>query len=158
MTTADISHDVYRSRLQAVIESLRYWIPSVADAARVEELETPEFWKMIVTPRTAGGCPFELLLRSDRKFDIIIGGEIYEDLDMMPFEDFLPLVEAISQGRVVQRRWTSITTGALREVETIVTFANGSIWSRSRIEKAVADTIPREAAERNDRHFLPYRR
>lgn len=158
MTTAEMSHDVYRSRLQTVVESLRYWIPSVADAARFEEMESPEYWKMSVNPRVAGACPIELLLRSDRRFDIIIGGEIYEDLEMIAFEDFLPLVEAVSQGRVLQRRWVSTATGALREVETIVTFANGKVWSRTRIEKAVADKIPREATQRQDRHFLSYRR
>ena len=158
MTSADISHDVYRSRLQTVVESLRYWIPSVADAARVEEMESPGYWKMIVTPRVSGACPFELLLRTDRRFDIMIGGETYEDLEMMPFEEFLPLAEAISQGRVLQRRWVSTATRALREVETLVTFAKGKVWSQSRIEKAVADHVPRDAAERQDRHFLPYRR
>ena len=158
MTSADISHDVYRSRLQTVVESLRYWIPSVADAARVEELESPDYWRMTVSPHVTGACPFELLLRSDRRFDIQIGGEIHEDLEMMLFEDFLPLAEAITQGRVVQRRWVSTATGALREVETIVTFVSGNVWSQSRIEKAVADKIPRQAAERRDRHFLPYRR
>jgi len=28
--------DVFRSRLQATITALRYWAPSVADAARLE--------------------------------------------------------------------------------------------------------------------------
>ena len=68
------------------------------------------------------------------------------------------MAEAISQGRVLQRRWVSAATRALREVETLVTFAKGKVWSQGRIEKAVADRVPRDAAERQDRHFLPYRR
>lgn len=163
MSSLDLSHDVYRSRLQTVIESLRYWIPSIADAARVEETEAPEYWKMWVSPAVAGACPFELILRSDRRCDLVIAGEVYEDLAMLAFEDFLPLCEAIAQGRVIQRRWTSPATAALCDVETIVTFANSKTWTGSRAVNSrtsgpISAKVSREAAARHDRHFLAYRR
>ena len=34
--------DVFRSRLQTTITALRYWAPSVADAARLDEDETSD--------------------------------------------------------------------------------------------------------------------
>jgi hypothetical protein len=158
MSSAGQSEDTYRARLQAVIASLRYWIPSVADAARVEEMETADFWKMGVLPRVAGACPFELLLRSgDRRLDLAIAGEIYEDLDMLPFEDFQPLVEAISEGRVLQRSWISPVTAAPIDHETVVTFANGKVW-RGQRARGPASSEMREAGQVVERHFLPYRR
>jgi len=158
MSSAGQSEDTYRARLQAVIASLRYWIPSVADAARVEEMETADFWKMGVLPKVAGACPFELLLRSnDRKLDLAIAGEMYEDLDILPFEDFQPLVEAISEGRVVQRTWISPVTAALVDHETMITFASGKIWRGHRAAGPASNEV-REAAQVHDRHFLPYRR
>ncbi len=54
--------DVFRSRLQATIMALRYWAPSIADAARLEDTETSDYWKIIVTPAMASACPFELIL------------------------------------------------------------------------------------------------
>ena len=45
--------DVFRSRLQSTITALRYWAPSIADAARLEETETSDYWKIIVAPRRA---------------------------------------------------------------------------------------------------------
>ena len=49
--------DVFRSRLQSTITALRYWAPSVADAARLEEAETSDYWKIIVTPAVAERLP-----------------------------------------------------------------------------------------------------
>lgn len=159
MTASDLSDDVFRSRLQTVVAGMRYWIPSVADAARVEETETNEYWKITVTPRVAGACPLEMKLRADRRLDIRIGGETFKDLEMMPFEDFLPLADAVSEGRVRQRSWISPATGTVRDVETEVTFANGKVWCKSRSGSGRDDANKeRDTAERRDRHFLPYRR
>jgi hypothetical protein len=154
---AATSEDVYHARLRAVIESLRYWMPSVADCARVEETEAAGYWKMGVTPRTQGACPFELIMRGDQRFDLMIGGETFEDLEI-PFEDVMPLVDSISAGRVVQRRWISVATAALRDVETIVTFDNGRTWTGSRSAKPVPGHAHAQSCEKSDRVFLPYRR
>ena len=49
--------DVFRSRLQTTITALRYWAPSIADAARIEEAETGDYWKIVVAPRLAQRLP-----------------------------------------------------------------------------------------------------
>ena len=48
-----IADDVFRSRLQSTITALRYWAPSIADAAHIEEAETGNYWKIIVAPTLA---------------------------------------------------------------------------------------------------------
>ena len=70
----------------------------------------------------------------------------------------LPLLEAITAGRVVQRRWISRATGACRAVESIVTLADGTQWRDGRTTGSVAEAVPRDETERHDHHFLPYRR
>lgn len=159
MTASDISDDVFRSRLQTAVAGMRYWIPSIADAARVEESETNEYWRITVIPRVSGACPLELKLRVDRRLDITIGGETFKNIEMMPFEDFVPLADAVSEGRVRQRSWISPVTGTVRDVETMVTFANGKVWSKSRSGSGCDEASePRDTGERRERHFLPYRR
>ena len=155
------SDDTIRSRLQSTIASLRYWVPSIADAARVDETERSGLWQISVTPRVAGACPFELILKTDRSsrsFDCVIGGEVYEDRDLASPDEFLPLVEAIADGKVIQRRWLSSATGVLRKVETVVSLANGKIWRQGREVGAAAADTGTDAVEQRDRHFLPYRR
>ena len=155
------SDDTIRSRLQSTIASLRYWVPSIADAARVDETERSGFWQISVTPKIAGACPFELILKTDRssgRFDCVIGGEVYEDRDLASPDEFLPLVEAIADGRVIQRRWLSTATGVLCGVETIVTLGNGRTWQQLRETAPAAADVGGDAVEHRDRHFLPYRR
>ena len=119
--------DVFRSRLHSTITALRYWAPSVADAAHIEETETGYYWKIIVTPTLTQACPFELILHFDQRYDLAIAQESYERLPIESFEIFLPFVEAVSEGSVVQRHWVSRLTGLERSVETLVTLANGYI-------------------------------
>lgn len=149
--------DVYRSRLQATIEGLRYWIPTVADVAHVSEREGDRFWKMSVTPAAANACPFELVLRTDQCHDLVIGGETFEDLPTKSLDAFVPLVEAIAEGRVMQCHWTSAATGTQTAVETIVTLSDGREWSSARMLTPLASDNP-DAVIASARHFVPYRR
>lgn len=152
-----VADDVYRSRLQATIAGLRYWVPTIADAARIEQTEEHDFWKLSVTPAVAAACPFELMLRSDQHYDIVVAGEMFEDQSVTSLELFLPLVDAIAAGRVIQRRTESVATGASLAVETRVALADGSLWSRRRSLPG-GDLIATDDAAIHDRHFLPYRR
>ena len=153
-----LPNDAMYSRLRATIESLRYWVPTIADVARVAESETPAQWKVAITPNIESACPLELALGSTQRYTLTIAGESYSDRAIVSLDLFLPLLEAISEGRVVQRRWVSLATGAVRAIETIVTLADGSTWRDGRTLEAVVAAIPRESTERHDRHFLPYRR
>jgi hypothetical protein len=150
--------DVFRSRLQSTITALRYWAPSIADAAHVEEAETGYYWKMIVTPTLAQGCAFELILHFDQRYDLVVDDETYESLPIESFEIFVPFVEAIADGNVVQRRWISRLTGLERSVETLVTMGGGGIWRESRGEPHLMPSLEDDGTELRERRFLPYRR
>jgi hypothetical protein len=48
--------DIFRSRLQSTITALRYWAPSIADAARLDETEASDYWRLTVKPKVASAC------------------------------------------------------------------------------------------------------
>jgi hypothetical protein len=150
--------DVFRSRLQATIMALRYWAPSVADAARLEDTETSDYWKIIVTPAMASACPFELILHAEQRYDLSIADETYQNRPIESFDWFVPFAEAIADGRVVQRHWISRLTGIERSVETLVTLAGGGIWREGRGASPRMPTLDDDGTELRERRFLPYRR
>jgi hypothetical protein len=150
--------DLFRSRLQTTITALKYWAPSIADAARIEESETGNYWKIRVAPFLANACPFELILHFDQRLDLAIDDETYEGLPIESFDIFLPFVEAIADGRVVQRRWLSRLTGLERSVETLVMLAGGGIWREGRGAAFARPSLDDDGTELRERRFLPYRR
>jgi hypothetical protein len=150
--------DVFRARLQTTITALRYWAPSIADAARLKESETGDYWKLAVTPEVPSGCPFELVLYGDQRYDLHIGGENYDSRPIESFEWFLPMAEAVADGRVVRRHWISRLTGLERAVETLVTLPNGGVWREARGEVHWTPTLDDDGTELRERRFLPYRR
>ncbi len=146
--------DIFLARLQLTITTLRYWTPSIADAASVEESESASFWRLHVTPRLPEACPFELILRADRFYDIAVAGEEYGARPIDSLDLFVPLVEAIATGSVFQRRWTSAATGAPRAIETIVLLGGGREWRGA--EPPPPEIL--DGAEYADHYFLPYTR
>jgi hypothetical protein len=151
--------DVFRSRLESTITALRYWAPSVADAARLDEKETGDYWRLKVMPRVASACPFDLILHMDQRYDIVIAGENYESRPIETFEWFVPFADAVAEGNIVQRRWISRFTGMERAIETVVTLPGGSIW-REENGNGQGGPVPMsdDGAEVRERRFLPYRR
>ncbi len=150
--------DVFRSRMQTTITALRYWAPSIADAARLQESETSEHWEIIVTPVVASACPFELTLHTDQCYDLAIGGETYERRPIETFDWFVPFAEAVAMGNVVQRRWISRLTGLERSVETVVSLPNGDVWREGTGVSHSMPTLDDDGTELRERRFLPYRR
>ena len=148
--------DVYRSRLEAAIAGLRYWIPTVSDVARVAEHTGDGYWKLSLVPHAAGACPFEFVLRNDQKHDVVIAGEVFEDLPTPSLEVFTHLADAIAQGRVVQCHWRSAATDIESAVETIVMLADGREWSRARYLTRMVDDNP-DGFIATEHHFAPYR-
>ena len=150
--------DVFRAQLQSTITALRYWAPSIADAARVEEQETADYFKIAMTPFITAGCPFELILHNDQKYDLAIAGETYEDRPMPSLDLFLPFAEAIADGNVVHRRYVSRLTGLQHSTETRVTLADGYLWRESRSHVDESPSLDDDRTELLERRFLPYRR
>jgi hypothetical protein len=150
--------DLFRSRLQTTITALKYWAPSIADAARIEETETGSFWKIAVAPLLAGACPFELILHFHQYYDVAVAEEAYEGLPLQSFDHFLPLVTAIADGRIVQRHWMSRLTGLERAVETLVMLPGDGIWREGRGASSQRPSLDDDGSELRERCFLPYKR
>lgn len=151
--------DVFRAHLQSTTAELARWAESIRDVAGAVVAEGPGFWKLTVTPRTWGACPFELLLRSDQKLDITLAKETYEDRPMPSLDRFPVLVRAIADGHVVERHWRSLDTGALAIVETIITPSTGEPWRDHRLVTGDGHAAaPGPRLSMLDRHFLPFRR
>lgn len=149
--------DAFRSRLQVTIAALRYWVPAVSDAARIEERDSDGAWHLTVRPLFKAACPFTLTLSTNRTWGLSINGVTYSDQPIETLDMFQPLVEAISEGRVVHRRWISVNTGLETQVETIVDLGNDQTWTG---EHFIVGQPHRgdEGVVSQDHHFLPYRR
>lgn len=150
--------DRFRSRLQAAIASLRYWIPSIADSAAITQTDADDYWEISIEPHTPGACPFELVLRADGKHDMMIASETYEDEPTEDLDLFVPFAQAIANGSVIRRIYTARATRTPLAIETIVELADGTSWQRRRdLETGLNGDLPHDVVVR-DRHFLPYRR
>lgn len=148
-----LSDDTFRAYLERTTAALTAWRGFVADVAlclvSVEERNV----RLDLVPTTRLACPVELVLYSKQRYDIAIAGEVYEDLVLTGREEFVPLLTAITEGRVVTRTELSAVSNRPVAVETIVTLSSGQHWRRRRqIAPAEAETICR------DHHYLAYRR
>jgi hypothetical protein len=144
--------------LDATIEQLRYWVPTISDVARVTEVTDSGTWTLALTPRVSSACPVSLTLKNDGRFDIIIGGEVYGDRALGTLDQIVRLLECITEGQVIQRQWVRPSTGTPCGTETIVTLAPGLVWHGVDDGATAEAGSPNATAERHDRHFLPYRR
>lgn len=150
--------DRYRARLQAAITAVRYWIPSIADQAAIEETNGDDYWEIDIAPHVRGACPIELVLRSDGMHDLVIASETYEDLPTDNLDLFVPLLAAVSRGNVIRRVHTSAATRMPLAIETIVDLEKGNVWRRRRdIDAGLTGPAAGEIIIR-DHHFLPYKR
>ena len=116
-----LDEKAYLSRLQATIASLRYWKPAISDAARVEESEADGTWQFSVSPHVASACPFSFTLSRTGLFSLTINGEHYAERPVESLDLFVTLAEAIVEGRVIERCWSSPLTGIQTHVASLVT-------------------------------------
>jgi hypothetical protein len=147
--------DVFRTKLDRTITGLRQWSDALTDCARVEQEDAARYWRLAVRPLAAGACPLELILHHRQRCDLAIAEESYEERAVAEFDLLLPLVEAITNGRVLTRFKKSANTGAALAVETHVQLAGGEVWQATR--RLRPHTIPGPTIL-EDRWFLPYRR
>lgn len=136
--------------VEATIEQLRYWVPTISDVARTLEARDGPSWFLSIEPHLAAACPVAIALKQSGLFDISIAGETYDDRTLASLDQLVLLLERITDGHVIQRKWISAATGAAQGVETIVLLTQGVVWREGQ--------EPDGGSERRDRHFLPYRR
>jgi hypothetical protein len=152
------SDDVYRKQLADTIDALSTWAHDNRDVAKVEITPKTTYWKMTVTPDVVGACPFELLLRADHRFNVAIGGEVYEDKPIDTFGFFTMLARAIGRGNVERIEVRNALTGTLEAVETRVTLEDGWAWIGERRTAPRGTRRLDVAEELRTQGYLPYRR
>lgn len=136
--------------VEATIEQIRYWVPTISDVARTVEARDGESWLLSLEPHLSTACPVAIALRQSGRFDISLAGETYEDCALDTLDQLVVLLERIVDGGVIQRKWVSAATGAPQGIETHIRLGPGLVWSNG--------PKPDGGAECRDRHFLPYRR
>ena len=151
-----LATDAYLAKLEQTIASLKAWTGFIADVASVETSDGASSWRLVIRPKAPQACPVELLLRHDQLYDIAGASEVYEDQPADDLELFLPLLEAVAEGRVVTRTEQSKATGAVYAVETRIAAAAGRTWVRRR-ELPAARLADPEQTVFADRHYTPYR-
>ena len=136
--------------VEATIEQIRYWVPTISDVAHTVEAREGESWLLSLEPHQSTACPVAIALRQSGRFDISLAGETYEDRALETLDQLVLLLERIVGGNVIQRKWVSAATGAPQGIETHVHLGPGLVWRNG--------MAPEGGAECRDRHFLPYRR
>lgn len=152
------SDDVYRSHLAKTISTLENWAQSMADCAVIDTEIQSSFWKMVALPLIPGPCPLELMLRADQRFNVQIGGEVYEDKPVDAFSFFPMLARAVAAGRVERISIKNALTGTLEAIETRVTLEDGWAWIGERRVTARTQRRADNAQVHSIHRFLPYRR
>lgn len=147
----------FKTRFNAVVMTLRAWSETLADVAEIERTESVIAWRLAMAPRTAGGCPFEFVLRSDAHYDIAIDTEVFPDCAIEDLEAFPQLLRSITDGAVTIHETVTAATGTSYSVETTVSVPNGQTWRRVRYNSSL---LGRDAPElvSHSRLFIPYRR
>lgn len=136
--------------VEATIEQIRYWVPTISDVAQTVEAREGESWLLSLEPHLATACPVAIALRQNGRFDIALAGETYEDRALDTLDQLVLLLERVVDGGVIQRKWISAATGASQGLETHVHLGPGLVLRNG--------PAPDGDAECRDRHFLPYRR
>lgn len=152
------STDVYRSKLLTTFEQLKALASPLATVAHIDHLATRDFIKLALVPNAPNACAVELMLRTDQFYDIAIANEFYEDCPVENFDDFAPLIRAITQGNVAQRRHTSRATGTERAIETLITLPSGTLWRKGHVHPDTAPIIAESDTLISTRNFVPYQR
>ena len=70
-----LADDVYKSRLRSNIVALETWLAGLRDMAAIDVEGDDASWRAAVSPGLREACPFELVLRTDQKFDLSVGRE-----------------------------------------------------------------------------------
>lgn len=151
------SDDTFRKQLQHVIAALETWAKEMQPWASIEAGPADGAWRISAVPHAPTACPFEIILRPDRKFDMVVGSEVYEDRPLDALTDIPQMVRSIANGRILIRRWKGQATGLLYSIETVVDLP-GTDEGHFRQRNPLAPPIDDVELEAELETFAPYRR
>ncbi len=110
-----------------------------------------------VKPKAAGACPFRLELRQDRTFDVVLDELRIVNQPIADLDFFLPFVEAIAAGHVVNSKLSSAATG-MSLFRTSAVEVGDVVWTPAG-EPHISDVATGYGlgVVRQDTHFIAYR-
>lgn len=147
-----LSHDAYRLALVELERQLEDWADAFRAHAEIEIHRGAESLSVAAQPHAPGACGFELVLRPDQQFDLVVAGETFEDQPILAMARLRDLAVAIARGDVVRRVISSAATGRVLFRETEIKAASGSWTGVQRFAEAEPEaTVCRTIC------FLPYR-
>lgn len=152
------SDTVYRDDLERTIASLEAWARDYSDVSEVHYFSEGFNWRMTSQPYVSGACALDLLLRKDRRFDLKIGSEFYDDKPIDRLDFFVMLVRAVASGHVERVDVVNALTASIDAVETRVTLEDGWAWIGERRTGLRGSRRMDSAQELRTHRFLAYRR
>lgn len=123
-----LSDDAFGNQLTDTKRALEAWAERYDKAAEIVIDEDAGFWRIQVEPSEASLCPVELVLRSDRCYDLIVFDASVEDQPIERFDFFVELFNAIAEGLPVVRTYHSRATQQLLGKTITVPLGNGEAW------------------------------
>jgi hypothetical protein len=148
----------YRSEIERTVATLEAWSRDYSDVAVIFTSMQDSNWQITCEPHASGACPFTLLLRGDRRFDLKIAGESYDDKPIDRLDFFVMLIRAIAAGHVERVDVISALTGAVDAIETRVTLEDGWAWIGERRTGLRGARRTDTTQELRSHRFLAYRR
>jgi hypothetical protein len=155
------SDDAYRAKLQGAIADIKAWAQTVTAVANITEEDDSFSWRLVVEPHAHGACPVELMMRvisDEALYDIRIADEGYEDRAIDDLKVFVPILEAVAAGHVIQRLWKSGITDTPLALATVVGMPGSELWRTERSLSDLSDAAGHFKADAHyaDHRFLPY--
>lgn len=149
--------DVFNRGFDDATAAIEAWLPSMAAHATIDHEQAGRYWRVRLIPHQPNACPVELMLSRDQVFDCDIGPESAENQPIADLGLFLPMLWAITDGRVLLRSWRAQATGSELVRELVVDLAPDQIWSmRRRVRAGTATT--EASAVASDQVYVAYRR
>jgi hypothetical protein len=153
-----LSDDVFRECLEQTLVELESWANGARDRAKIDVAATRRYWRMSVDPHFPGGCPFELLIKSDQTFSLKLADEVYEDRPVTRFDLFSKLAAAVVAGGVEQTKVRNALTDILVAIESRVELDEGWDWIGERLIAPRTLQALQISEVRRTHRFLPYAR
>lgn len=150
-----LSDDAFSNSLTDTKRNLQAWADRYEGVVDIVVEDDPSYWRIQALPAEAALCPIELVLRPDRKYDLVIAEASVEDQSIERFELFTEIFEAVSAGEPIVRTYSSQATGQLLGATTHVPLLDGSEWFAERLT-ALGERFGRDGALITERRFARY--
>ncbi len=123
-----LSDEGYNNQLNDVRRALTMWAETHDACARVQIDENDLYWRISAQPVQASLCPIELVLRTDRHYDLAIADAAVEDRPIEDFSLFPALFDAVAAGTPRVSTYRTAATGQLLATETLVPLPSREDW------------------------------